>query len=236
MKANTRLAAQLLGTAILACAAGNRPTTVLASEPGRPRGKAFELVEMLASPNMPPNLGAKRGFADLKPSYDLKAQDRVNSAWQELVETREDAIPALIEGLNDKRYCTTAAPYSMYVDYTVGDICRKILASRLEFYRSFDAFRPPLPEKGPSYIDAHFKDPDSGRKWIEARKGKALWEIQVDVLEWLIADERRHPFRNIYTEARVLGPVYYLADHIRRTKEPVPPFDPFFIVPKSRVP
>ena len=69
-------------------------------------------------------------------------------------------------------------------------------------------------------------------KWATSHRGKPLWEIQIEVLEWLVS-KKKESDTDIYDQAELVGPLLYLADHLRRTKTAVPPYKPFYRVPGS---
>ena len=214
--ASFNLCAGLLASFAVAITCG----AATGAEPESPGDTAVKLVEALASPNKPLGLDGKYDFGDiftLSPPYDLKAQDRVNSAWHKLMEMQSEAFPAVIAKLSDKRYCTTACPFAGFVDFSVGDICRKILSSQLEFYVRINGYRDHAETPNPSYLRAHFADAKMASKWATSHRGKPLWEIQIEVLEWLVS-KKKESDTDIYDQAELVGPLVYLADHLRRTK------------------
>lgn len=91
----------------------------------RPAPTANELVLLLVSANKPVN-PKRESFAEFPKSYNREAQRVVREARAHLLKLGFDAIPELIDHLQDKRYCLTAS-YSLLVDKTVGDVCFDLL-------------------------------------------------------------------------------------------------------------
>lgn len=199
---------------------------------------AADLVKMLVSPNQPLRFGGKYDLWDIPtkaPRYDLKAQDQVNSAWQRLVQMGPGAFTELIGSIDDNRYCTSANRYSVCADFSVGQICDKILRSQLEFYSRLDQYNGGRDKADPSFMLALLSDREKARQWGESHRKTPLWKIQIEVLEWVMANAETGS-RSIYSEATARGQAFYLIDHLRRTQEPLSPEDAYFHnVPGSHV-
>jgi len=67
-------------------------------------------------------------------------------------------------------------------------------------------------------------DPPSAEKWWQERKTKTMRELQIEVLEWVIGEERRNPKKYSNEELSYLDDV--LAK-LRKSGEPLKPSWPF---------
>jgi hypothetical protein len=145
--------------------------------------KYNELVQTLVSPNEKPvtrNDGGS-GHAKFPAGYDVKAQERIEAARQALYDNFEEALPFLVEALDDNRYCMTIdwAEGDAYYNYSVGKVCRDMIASHLEVYRDKISFL------GPG--DWHRYDYGAiNKEWYRDRKRRSLAELQVEAIDWAI--------------------------------------------------
>ena len=156
-----------------------------------------ELVEALASKNMPPLLqpggkGGRQRVASLPEGFTKKAQDEVYMALSKILIAGVDAIPHLIEHLEDKRYCLTW-------DYdgdgprnaTVRNVCWMVLHRQIDMNEQYLLFGAREIHFGTfSYVSQNIGDRAKGREWWQQHKSKQLWEIQSEALTWLVAREK----------------------------------------------
>ena len=129
--------------------------------------KYADLISQLVSPNKEPITGDES--VRFPAGYDVKAQQRVEAARQALYDNFEDALPYLVEALNDTRYSMTVdwADGDAYPNYSVGKTCRHIIASQLEIYRDKIKF------SGPQHWHRYDYAPIS-KEWRQKRKGRSL--------------------------------------------------------------
>lgn len=79
--------------------------------------------------------------------------------------------------------------------------------------------------KRPSYFEHYELDnPKSAAKWWESRQKKSLRELQIETLEWVIAEEAKRPKDYIDEEREYLSSVL---KELRDRKEPLSPSWPF---------
>jgi hypothetical protein len=140
------------------------------------------LIEQLASPNKAPTVVNRENASVTFPAdYDAKAQVRIEAVRQELCDHFEEALPYLIEAVDDKRYCMTIrwgeGPQG-YHNRSVGKICDDLIRSQLEIYR--DSIRFAGPEHWYRYSY------DFSLEWWQKRKGQTLAELQVESINWEI--------------------------------------------------
>ena len=158
------------------------------------------LILQLVSPNKPP-LISDRGRVDprdldpIPKDYDEKAQEKVMAAWETLAAMGEKAFPSLIAQLADGRYSYTyvTGPGARY-NQTVGDACAKILGNSINAYRHLA--RPEFTGNRPEYfpyevrLKNKWKTSADLKKWFAERRGKELWELQVEAARWAIKNEK----------------------------------------------
>jgi hypothetical protein len=96
--------------------------------------------------------------------------------------------------------------------FTVGSACYRIIACNLMPYGIYsyslseDGFAQAHPPR-PMYMKQHIRDVQSAREWWQGRSNKSLRELQLEVLEWTIAEEERSPgdytsYERTYLKAR----------------------------------
>lgn len=141
--------------------------------------------------------------------YDWSEYDRANKAVDSLVAHAEEAWPELLKHFDDKRYCMTyKGDYGQ--NYSVGDMCEQIVHDYL--VEGYSRHLPVLFRAVSNAEGAHaalqgsrvWWEAGTTRKvWCEKRKGKPLYELQIEMCEWAIArvaklkdvsDEERGPF------------------------------------------
>jgi hypothetical protein len=147
--------------------------------------KYRELIQRLVSPNKEPmTTNRSSGSVKFPAGYDVKAQERIAAARQVLHDNFAEALPFLIEALDDTRYCMTInwADGDAYYNRSVGSICRDVIASQLEVYRGKIRF------SGPQHWHRYGYGPIS-KEWWQARKGRSLAELQIEAIDWAL--ERR---------------------------------------------
>lgn len=169
--------------------------------PALSRRESNELVERLASPNPKPITGDEdKSVAPdyrLPPGFDQKKQKRVRDAIETLRGLGTRAFPALIERWDDKRYCVTTfhrlSEYSR--NATVGEICQKTIFDQLQPYGYWPMTDddPRGKPKRPGYPGRFLRSKKAAQEWWAKHKDKAMFEIQLEVLDWAIAEEAKHP-------------------------------------------
>jgi len=175
----------LLSTGSWACA-GEKPKPPSENE-------IKELIAQLVSPNPEPKL---RGDGWREPKgYDRDKQQKVIAAYEKLRKIGPKAFPFLIERFEDKRYCLTASDSGVAsMNVSVGHACRAIIDDQVQPYgfwprQSGDPRGKPLrPSKHWELISRK-----EARKWWEKNKEKTLYQLQLENLDWVIAEEAKRP-------------------------------------------
>jgi hypothetical protein len=179
-----------------------------------------ELVRMLVSPNEKPTAqGGANPSAKFPEGYDVKAQKRIKAARQKLHDNFEKALPFLIDAIDDNRYCMTIdwAEGDGYYNYSVGRVCRDVIASQLEVYR------PKIRFSGPQHWHRYNYGPIN-KPWWHARKGRSLAELQVEAIDWAIKRRKAEPKDEVGEErADEIAELQKLRDEIARSKKPAKP-------------
>ncbi|MEI8379169.1 MAG: hypothetical protein WCJ09_03515 [Planctomycetota bacterium] len=158
------------------------------------------LVSQLVSPNHAPEIHgihAKYGT-----DFNRDVQKQVHRAWHELRRLAPRSFPFVFDHVSDKRYALTADSGDLDENYSVGFLCRDIVVSSLqpdvwdhkEGGTSFKR-RPNQPD----YVRHHgLLAPESAKEWWKTRKNLSLREMQLEVLEWVLAEEQKNPTK--YTD------------------------------------
>jgi hypothetical protein len=178
------------------------------------------IITALASPNAKPvTRNRANGHVTFPDGYDVAAQNRINAARKKLYANCEDALPYLIEALDDDRYCMTInwAEGDAFYNWDVGDISREIIENRLEVYRDLIRF------SGPSHWNRYRYRPIS-KEWWEARRKKSLAELQIEAIDWAIEVRKGEDPTRVHPErALEVANLLKLRDEIQSTKRPAKP-------------
>jgi hypothetical protein len=175
------------------------------------------LIQQLVSPNRAPDLvGA---YAEYPVGYDRDAQKRVWHAWHQLFPLGKRAFPYLFNHFDDKRYSFTADGGSSDFNWSVGRACSDILIGHLQPYGKA---RPPLPSYSKHY---NLRDSAGAKLWWETRKDKSLRELQIEALEWVIAEEAKKPADDLDRNRALLSDVL---TKLRAGNAPLAPSLPYF--------
>ena len=138
------------------------------------------LVQQLVSPNKEATTdNGSSGRYALPKGYDVSAQKRIYAARQTLYDEFEEALPFLVEALDDDRYCMTIdwAEGDAYYNFSVGKICRNMIASHLEVYRNKMRF---------SLRRWHQYTYPVSKEWWKKQNSRNLVELQIDAINWAI--------------------------------------------------
>lgn len=154
-----------------------------------------QLISQLVSPNKE---ATTQNGADSKVKfpigYDVAAQKRIEALRQVLHDDIENALPYLVGALDDQRYCMTInwMDGDAYYNFSVGTICRNVIASHLEVYREEISF----------FGSGHWNryNYPISKKWWDERKGRRLSELQVEAIDWAIEKRKAEPKE--FTEGR----------------------------------
>ena len=101
---------------------------------------------------------------------------------------------------DDKDYSLTFSS-AQYVDYSVGEVCLSIIECQVDIapdnYKSRKGVDGKSHHPGwyfSKYHTANGSQRSALQKWYEENKAKTLTEIQIEVLEWRIEQEKRFGF------------------------------------------
>jgi hypothetical protein len=160
-----------------------------------------KLVDQLVSPNPKPITGDEDERVEpeyrLPRGFDKDKQKQVHAARYQLKQIGPAAFPFLIERWKDKRYCMTVSHgLSGYCyNWTVGQVCEAIAFDQLQPYSTWPAGYddPRGKPKSPDYPPHFLSSQKAARKWWEKNKQKTLYQMQLEILDWVIAEEAKRP-------------------------------------------
>jgi hypothetical protein len=138
---------------------------------------------ILRSSNEAPELSeSKRVVFPLE--FDWRDYQRIETEITRILLELDSLLPQVAEGLEDAHYCTTIrGPSGSARNYTVGDVCQEALSSALTeaYYQHLKPESKLLYAKmrRPSFM----KSKSELKRWLEDRREKKLWELQVEVAE-----------------------------------------------------
>jgi len=148
-----------------------------------------KLVDSLANKNSAPKLvgGAEAREPIFDKNYDWREQARIREALQVLVDHVEDAWPALVQHVADTQYSLTASMDHDGGNLSVGSVCSSIITANICMLyagclpRAAEDLRWSL--RSPDIL---YGDDASIKSWCTSRKHKKLWELQIEVAEWVV--------------------------------------------------
>ena len=131
------------------------------------------------------------------PGFDWDKQEPVREARSKLRQLGPQAFPFLIERWGDNSYCMTTAHRLSggCHNETVGYVCQAILFDQLQPY----GYWPEVDEdprgkpKRPSYPAEFLGSEKAARQWWQKNKDKTLYQMQLEILDWVIAQEAERP-------------------------------------------
>jgi hypothetical protein len=135
---------------------------------------------------------------DRAPSNAHEADRQSKQAWQELRGIGPSVFPYLLEQINDQRYGGLLVDSDLKrAKATVGHVCIDMVSDYLQPYgtlaRRAPGQRSSKPVFRPCYADHWLGDQQSAKEWWASHKDMTLAELQVEVLEWIIAEEAKTP-------------------------------------------
>jgi hypothetical protein len=167
-------------------------------DPQPPKANEIKtLIDRLVSPNPAPDedklkAGETKADGGFPRDFDHKKQAQVHRACVRLTELGPQAFPLLIERWEDKRYCLTTEVAS-YTNKSVGEVCRSIIHGQLQPYGHFQKGyadprgKPHRPDSAATFLGSQ----KAARQWWEKNKDKTLSQMQLEVLDWVIAEESK---------------------------------------------
>jgi hypothetical protein len=171
-------------------------TALSADEPTVADADIEALVAQLVSPNPEP-LRRNSPTATYPAGYDRNAQKLVDHARLKLSDLGIRAFPILIKYLDDKRYSSTQDSGAVDENWTVGRTCKIVLTCHLQPYDSrifaADTGGEPSIRYRPTYSAAFTGSSKAAKQWWEASKEKSLHDLQLEAVEWVVAEQAKDP-------------------------------------------
>jgi hypothetical protein len=186
------------------------------SSKDKPKRNYAELISQLVSPNKKPTTGVES--VKFPAGYNVQVQQRIKATRQILQDNIEEALPYLVDALDDPRYCMTInwAEGDGYYNKSVGAICKDVIASQLEVYRDAISF------SGPHHW--HKYNYPISKKWWEMRKGHRIAELQVEAIDWAIKQRMAEPEKEIRDDRKnEVAELQKLRDGIAKSGKPAKP-------------
>jgi hypothetical protein len=147
------------------------------------------IVDALANRNPPPKHSGVHHTPTFAANFDWAEDARVWKALESVIQRAEEAWPELVRRLDDDRYCLTYLSFSGFTyDKTVGTMGRTIILRTLSA-GYFESVKPRFKEPHLAILTADFlRDPKRLKSWCEERRGKKLFELQIEMCDWAIAE------------------------------------------------
>lgn len=197
---------------------GAAPCAAVPQSKGKPNRQESnhvyeEIVESLVNSNEEPTItgkGQKRAIY-FSTNYNWREQERVCKAIEQLSENIDLAWPALIEHLDDRRYCVTSRGYriSSIHNATVGLVCGGLVYDGITA-----AYWDHIPD-GASVLKMPIPEVKF-RAWCHEQllKRRPLYDIQIEACEWALTkvpgledvtpDDKREMIAHIRRQVKTL--------------------------------
>jgi len=160
----------------------------------------------------------------LPPGFESEKQLPVRDAYSQLRKLGILAFPMLIERWDDKHYSVTASNQlsGWCRNYSVGEVCQMIIYDYLQPYGYWQAGQgdPRGRRLRPQYPERFLGSKPAAKKWWERHKDKTLSEMQLEAIDWVIAEEAKKPKQFSATERKRLQEI---RDKLAKRKEPLSP-------------
>jgi hypothetical protein len=188
--------------------------------------KIKSLLDRLVSPNPSPTTGEEDPSVAPNvrwPSgYAHEKQKLVIEARSELKKLGVQAFPFLIERWDDKRYSLTMSNgLSGYChNHTVGKVCETIIYDQLQPYGYWQLAGgdPRGRAVRPRYLEKFLSTQAATKQWWDKHKDMTLDKIQLEVLDWSIAEEAKAPKK--YSKDKKY--LQQLRDKLVKGRKPLP--------------
>jgi hypothetical protein len=189
-----------------------------------------ELIEELAGNGMeqPPVMQKFEKVLD-RVSGRRTAAQKWHEACAKLINFGDDALPILIEHLDDER----PGPSLDFNTPQVNEICRFLIVTRLIVYpHRYSRREKRKGADGKAHVrpgaDRNiFFDATKGGfpTWITERKGRSFAELQLEVMEWMLAEEEKIGVAEDGDEEKYIAPLRRKVEELRRAvaTKPKPP-------------
>jgi hypothetical protein len=131
----------------------------------------------------------ERYVLDPPRNIDSTALADVKTAYDKLSKHFPETLPALIGGLNDRRYAyyQEVPSNGAFVCRDVAHACDEIISAHIEIYHR----ELTLLDRSGVPRSVHFLSAMGGIKpWYEARKKKSVFELQLEAIDWALEQPR----------------------------------------------
>jgi hypothetical protein len=156
-----------------------------------------KMVARLESRNKEPGIRN----SDLRPSFDAgfdwTEQRRVWNAIKDLIGAAASEWDSLTANIENKSYCISIETESgFFYNWTVGDVCRIIIARTLSeaYFRSLDPMT--LEVYGEFRRPGFAREPEMLKEWLQSRRKKSLAQLQAEACDWAIDELSKRDDQN----------------------------------------
>jgi hypothetical protein len=183
------------------------------------------LIAELASPLPAPKV--EYGTAMYPEGSNRQAYKEAKGPWGRLRQAGTQAFPYLFESLSDDRYSFTEDAGENDYNWMVGRACFDVVRCQIEPWDNNQ-----LPVNGkynrrrPRYTDRLLHNPRAAKAWWETHKQLSIHDLQLEILQWVIAEEAKMPEKYSSSEREYLNA---LLTNLQRGTTIYPPTRPWSI-------
>jgi hypothetical protein len=151
------------------------------------------LIAELASPLPAPKI--ENGEAVFPEGSDRRAYRKAKGPWLRLQDAGLQAFPYLFECLNDDRYSFTDDAGESDNNWTVGRACFDVVRCQIEpwYHKQLPGANGSFYRLRPRYTNRFLHNPKAAEAWWETHKHLSIHDMQLEVLQWVIAEEAKMP-------------------------------------------
>lgn len=197
----------MLGQYMLVCGQKKPQSAEEEKKPAPTEKEIKALIDQLVSPNPKPII-QKKPTIKLPKDFDLAKQELVHEARSKLLKIGTPAFPLLIENFKDEHYSLTTQNGldGIYWNETLGDVCRTIIFDQLQPGGTWQIGDgdPRSVAKRPAYPHNFLYSQKDAQAWWKQNSKKSLYDLQLEALDWIIAEESKTPEKYLKKEKEYL--------------------------------
>lgn len=219
----------VIGAVVILCHAALLARAIEPDDHERRIGQIDRLIESLANGNEKPKIvKVSSGISIDSPlfpeNYDWNEDKRVLHAFNALAaQDCDDVWRRLVKRIDDERYALNYADNNRAKQFSVGDLCRLIAEGDL--LRTYEQFvelgQPGTTKRKIAGALAGPTELDDLKAWAHARKGKPLYELQIELCEWAVETMRDVEAASDTVKKEFIGKVQTQIVELRNNKKPV---------------
>jgi hypothetical protein len=192
-----------------------------------------KLIEKLASPKPQETIENSVIGKSVKVLYPQgtrkETEKRVHETWDEIIAEGPSAFPYLFEHFDDNRFSfnNQMGNSGLSFDLTVGLVCMDIISSQIVPFGTsikLENTSTSITER-PSYFNKYLIMKKVALEWLKIHQNESLHDMQIDALEWTIAEEKKFDNPKYDDDLKYLIEVL---ENLKKSNRALPPCNKFY--------